>query len=170
VKPVIRQASPEDDLDVGELLVDAFVQAYAEKMPAVVVDDNRKRLLLDVRAKRAIATVLVAELEGRVVGTVALFKPGAESSEAWLPNHADLRHLATDRKLHGKGLSDPLLAEAERIARESWKVDGICLHVRRGAFGVAKLYMKRGYVRTPSGDIDRLPLIYLEGYVLQCSS
>jgi hypothetical protein len=41
----------------------------------------------------------------------------------------------------------------------------ICLHVRRGADGVAKFYVKRGYSRTPEGDFVK-PAVELDGYVL----
>ena len=105
----------------------------------------------DVATKRREATVLVVEHEGRVVGTVAIWKPRSPKSEAWLPNAADLRHLAVEPGLQGKGLSRALLDEAERIAFEEWKVDAICLHVRRGNLGVARLYQARGYRRSPSG-------------------
>jgi GNAT superfamily N-acetyltransferase len=162
---IIREARPEDDARIGELLVDAFLSTYARKMPEVVYDDARKNELRDVAAKRARAVVLAAELDGRVVGTVSIFKPGAATSEAWLPNAADLRHLAVDPALHGKGVARPLLDRAEAIARDEWKVDAICLHVRRGAEGVARLYMSRGYRRDPSGDIEK-PTVTLEAYAL----
>ncbi len=91
-------------------------------MPEVVYDDARKNDLRDVAAKRGRATVLVAELDGRVVGTVSIFKPGAVSSEAWLPNAADLRLLAVEPALHGKGVAKPfLLDRAEAIARDEWR-------------------------------------------------
>lgn len=163
---LIREALPGDDEIVGELLVEAYVKAYAQKMPEVVVTDERKRELRSVAAKRKIATVLVAELDGHLVGTVAVFKPGTPESEAWLANAADIRHLAVDPRLHGRDLSKPLLDEAERIAR-SWGIDAICLHVHRRNYGVARLYMKRGYIRDSSGDLD-YPSVSLEGYVLQC--
>lgn len=159
----IREARPEDDPAVGELLVNAFISAYARKMPEVRYDEARKRELRDVAWKRARAKVLVAEKEGKVVGTVALFPPGADGSEAWLPGAADLRHLATDPTLHGQGLSTPLLDAIEAVARE-WKVSAICLHVRKGAHGVARLYQKRGYLREPSGDLE-LPTVSLEAFV-----
>ncbi|WP_342377749.1 GNAT family N-acetyltransferase [Myxococcus stipitatus] len=162
---VVREARPEDDGVVGELLVEAFITQYAKKLPEVVYTDERKRELRDVAARRKIASVMVAELDGEVVGTVALFPPGAPGSEAWLPNAADLRGLATSVKLHGKGLSRPLLDAAETQAR-SWGVDAICLHVRRGAEGVARMYMNRGYVREPSGDLS-LPSVFLEAYVMR---
>lgn len=161
----VRAARPQDDERIGELLIEAFVSAYARKMPEVVVTEERKLSLRDVAGKRRQATVLVAELGGKVVGTVSLFKHGMPESEAWLPNAADLRHLATDVSLHGQGLAGALLDRAEQLAREEWRVKHICLHVRRGALGVARLYMKRGYVREPGGDLDK-PSVFLEAYRL----
>jgi ribosomal protein S18 acetylase RimI-like enzyme len=163
---VIREARPEDDAAVGELLVEAFITQYAKKLPEVVYTEERKRSLRDVAGKRAVARVWVAELEGRVVGTVALWPPGAPGSEAWLPGAADLRHLATSVDFHGQGLSKPLLDEAERVAREEWRVPAICLHVRRGVEGVARMYQRRGFLREPSADLDT-PSVYLEAFVLR---
>lgn len=164
-RAVIREARPEDDAVVGELLVEAFLTQYAKKLPEVVYTEERKRELRDVAARRKVATLLVAEVDGEVVGTVALFRPGAPGSEAWLPNAADLRGLATAVRYHGTGLAKPLLDAAEKLARQ-WGVDAICLHVRKGADGVARMYMKRGYVREPVGDMD-LPSVFLTAYVLR---
>jgi predicted N-acetyltransferase YhbS len=164
-RAVIREARPEDDAVIGELLVSAFVTQYARKLPEVVYTEARKRELRDVAARRAIATVLAAEVDGEVAGTVALFPPGAPGSEAWLPNAADLRGLATAVRYHGQGLAGPLLDAAEALARRQG-LDAVCLHVRRGATGVARMYMKRGYLRAPEGDLD-LPTVFLEAYVLR---
>ncbi|MFP2929220.1 GNAT family N-acetyltransferase [Pyxidicoccus sp. 3LG] len=164
-RATVREARPEDDAAVGELLVEAFITQYAKKLPDVVYTEERKRELRDVAARRKVASVLVAEVDGEVVGTVALFPPGAPGSEAWLPNAADLRGLATTVRHHGSGLGRPLLDAAEALAR-SWNMDAICLHVRRGAEGVARMYMKRGYVREPAGDMS-LPSVFLEAYVLR---
>lgn len=162
---VIREARPEDDAAIGELLVEAFITQYAKKLPEVRYTEERKRELRAVAAKRAVAKVLVAELEGRVVGTVALWPPGAPGSEAWVPGAADLRHLATAVDFHGRGLSTPLLDTAERMARE-WGVPAICLHVRKGADGVARMYQRRGFVREPAGDLE-LPTVSLTAFVLR---
>lgn len=164
-RALIRRARPEDDAAIGELLVDAYVTQYARKMPQVVYTDQRKRDLRAVGDKRAVAEVLVAEVDGEVVGTVALYPPGAQGSEAWLPDTADLRHLATAVRYHGAGLSRPLMDAAEAVARQ-WDVDAVGLHVRRGVHGVARLYMQRGYVRAPEGDLD-LPSVFLEAYLLR---
>ncbi|MBU8898437.1 N-acetyltransferase [Corallococcus sp. H22C18031201] len=163
-KVVIREARPEDDGVVGEMLVEAFITQYAKKLPEIVYTDERKRELRDVAARRKVATLLVAEKDGEVIGTVALFPPGAPGSEAWLPRCADLRGLATAVRFHGTGLAKPLLDAAEALAR-SWNVDAICLHVRKGADGVARMYMRRGFVREPVGDMV-LPSVTLEAYRL----
>lgn len=160
---LVRRARPEDDDAIGDLLVDAYTTQYAKKMPEVVYDDARRRDLRAVADKRAVAAVWVAELDGEVVGTVALFPPGAPGSEAWLPGAADLRHLATAVRVHGHGLSAPLLDAAEAEARRAG-VEVICLHVRRGVEGVARLYRARGYERAPEGDLV-YPTVELEAYV-----
>jgi ribosomal protein S18 acetylase RimI-like enzyme len=161
---IVREARPEDDAAVGEILVSGYLTRYAEKMPEVVLTERRKAELRDVASKREEALVLVAELDAKVVGTVALWAPGAATSEAWLPAACDLRHLAFDPAVQGRGLSRSLLDEVERRAR-GMEARYVCLHVRRGNKGVAKLYMGRGYVRAPEGDLD-LPEVSLDAYYL----
>lgn len=162
---ITREAEPGDDAAVGELLVEAFVATYAVKMPEVRVTEQRKRTLRDVAAKRAVARVWVAEDRGRVVGTVALWPPGAPGGEAWVPGAADLRHLAVAASHRGGAVSKALLDTAEGWARAQGCA-GVCLHVRRGAHGVARLYSGRGYVRRPEGDLDYRPEVFLEAWFL----
>jgi predicted N-acetyltransferase YhbS len=164
-RALIREARPEDDAAIGELLVEAYLTQYAKKLPEVVYTEERKSSLRDVAAKRAVASVLVAEVDGEVAGTVSLFPPGAKDSEAWTPNTADLRHLATAVRYHGQGLARPLMDAAEALARK-WGVEAVALHVRKGVAGVARMYMQRGYVRTPEGDLV-LPTVSLEAYLLR---
>lgn len=161
----VREATAADDAAIGELLVESFVTRYAKKMPEVVVSAQRKGELRDVANKRAVAKVWVAELNGRVVGTVAMWPPGAHRSESWIQGAADLRHLAVAVTEAGKGISTKLIDAAEQYAREQkWK--GVCLHVRRGAHGVRAIYEKRGYQRRAEGDLDLLPDVFLEAFYL----
>lgn len=163
---MIREAVAADDAAVGELLVRAFVDMYALRLPDVVVSEQRRTDLRNVAAKRRVAKVWVAEEDGRVTGTVALWPPGAEGSEAWIPGAFDLRHLAIDDARRGSGLAGQLLDVAERHAREAGG-RAVCLHVRREAVGVSNLYVKRGYRRAPQGDLDLLPEVFLEAYWLE---
>lgn len=162
---VLREAGPQDDEAIGALLIEAFVSRYAVKMPEVTVTERRKAELRDVASKRPEAKVWVAEADGVVVGTVTMWPPGAERSEAWLPNTADLRQLAVKASHRGTRLSTKLLDLAEAWAKEQ-KYAGVCLHVRRGAHGVRALYERRGYQRRPEGDLDLQPEVFLEAFFL----
>jgi len=161
----VRDATEQDDSAIGELLVAAFERTYARKMPEVVMGDERRAELRAVKAKRAIAKVWVYEQAGQVVGTVALWPAGAQRTEAWIPGAVDLRHLAVDEAHRGGAISRRLLETAEAYARQL-AASAICLHVRRGATGVRRLYESRGYLRRPDGDLDLQPEVFLEAFAL----
>ncbi len=162
----VREARAEDDEAIGELLVTAFVEQYARKMPEVVVSEQRKAALRDVAARRAAVKLWVAVQSGAVVGTVALWPPGAEGSEAWLDGAADLRHLAVHGAHRGGLVSRLLLDVGEGWAKEHGCAQ-VSLHIRRGAHGLERLYESRGYVRTPEGDLDFRPEVFLDAFVLR---
>lgn len=162
---VLREAGPQDDVAIGELLIEAFVTQYARKMPEVTVTERRKAELRDLAGKRPVAKIWVAEVEGVVAGTVTMWPPGAARSEAWIPGAADLRQLAVAATHRGGGVSKRLLDQAESWARAQGFV-GVCLHVRRGAHGVRAVYEARGYQRRPEGDLDLLPEVFLEAWFL----
>lgn len=164
-KVSVRPARAEDESAIGDLLVASFNETYARKMPEVKMTDRRRQELRGVAAMRDRVLVLVEELAGEIVGTVTLYPPGAQGGHAWASDFAELRFLALDPKRQGQGLAEPLVAECLKVAQE-WKAAGICLHVRRGAEGVARFYEKRGWVRIPEGDKNHLPEVYLEAYLL----
>lgn len=161
----VRLATQDDDRAIGELLVSAFERTYARKMPEVVMGDDRRAELRSVAAKRAVARVWVYEAGGQVVGTVAVWPAGSDGSEAWIPRAVDLRHLAVHEHHRGSGVSRTLLEAAEEYARKL-EAPAVCLHVRRGAVGVRRLYESRGYVRAPEGDLDLRPEVFLEALAL----
>ena len=163
---IIRDAAEADDATVGELLVHAFLTQLAKKLPDVSYSPERLADLRNQSAKRACASVLVAEIDGRIVGTVSLYPAGASGSKAWIAGAADLRLLAIHPEFQGRGLSGKLLDAAEELARR-WGVPAICLHTRQGASGVAELYESRGYVRDETGDLDHRPSVYLEARLLR---
>lgn len=163
---IVRRARPEDDAILGELMVEAFVGAYARKMPEVVVTEQRKRDLRDVASKRDSAAVLVAEVPGAgIVGTATLFRAGTPGGRAWIPGATELRYVSVVESWRGKGVADRVLEAAAAQARE-WNASAICIHVRKGAHGVARFYERLGYRRESAADIDLLPEIFLEAFWL----
>lgn len=176
VSPIlVREAQPEDDTRIGDLLVQAFVESYARKLPDVVVSEARKADLRNIAPKRETGRVLVAcpshadadkngdGDHGKILGTVSVFRPGDPTTRAWAPGMADLRYLAIDPAHHKQGLSTPLIQAALDTAR-GWGASSVGLHVRHEALGVAEVYLRHGFKRVPEGDCDLLPEIYLDAF------
>lgn len=161
----LRLAHERDDVAVGDLLTRAFTATYERKLPSVATPYERLSELRRVSERREDGAVLILELGYRAIGTAALIRPGAASSQAWLPDAANLRCLAIDPQFHGLGLSNPILDACETAAR-SWQAGCICLHVQIGAEGVARLYESRGYDRRPEGDMVTNGA-KVEGYCLE---
>jgi len=160
---IIRPARADDEKRIGELLIDAFLTTYRKKMPEVTLSEERFAELRSVGGKRTYATVLVAEASGEVIGTVTLLPFGSPEAESFVEGASSLRYLGVDTRWHGRGVGVLLMDAIEDDARKHG-VATICLHVRRGATGVARIYTVRGYERVPSGDLDLLPLVFLEAY------
>ncbi len=158
----LRFSTPEDDVAVGELLVASFETQNQAKL-GVRSTLHRLADLRDQATKRKNATVIVGELDGRIVSTVTVYRAGANGSEAWAPGAVGLRYLAVDPALAGQGLSTQLLDEAVEVAW-SWGSTGMCLRIRREADGLARLYARHGFVRDGRGDVDLLPEIFLLGF------
>lgn len=168
IRPIAAEGTPNsfrEDAAVGKLLVDSFVETYAKKMPHVVVTQRRIESLMDVTTRKKTGTILVMEIEGKIVGSVALFGPEHAQSDSWIPNYAGLRHFVVSPSFQGKGLATHLLQAAHNLVRDQG-FKGVCIHVRRGAEGLVRFYTRHGYVRDLSGDLDQLPQIFLEGFHL----
>lgn len=158
------------DQRIGELLIESYLSTYAKKMPEVVLTERRLNDLRSVAQKRADGALFILMNEpfkatSDLIGTVTLYPPSYSATEAWLSNHADLRYFVIDPKNHGQNLSKLLIETCIEQAKK-WKCEGICIHVRRGAHGLARMYEKFGFKRKPEGDLDFLPEIFLLGYSL----
>lgn len=165
-----RLAEERDDLPLGELLVDAFFRTYAKRMPEVVLSVGRLKELRDTSSRRIQSWVLIMEeflpnLAPRLVGSVTLMPPGTPGSRAWRPGYADAKMLVICPELQTHGLGTVLIQEAIHMLR-SRGVEGVSIHVRQGALGLARAYEAVGFTRATEGDVDLRPEIFLEAYVL----
>jgi GNAT superfamily N-acetyltransferase len=160
----LRLAHEGDDITIGDLLTRAFTATYEKKLPEVATPYQRLSELRGVADRRRAGAVYALELGYRAIGSVALIRPNSAYSQAWLPATANLRCLAIDPDFHGLGLTEPLLAASEQLT-QSWGFDQICLHVQKGAAGIARLYESRGYERCPEGDLETNGAV-VEAYLL----
>lgn len=162
----VRPATQLDDLAVGEILIQSFVQKYARKKPDFSVPENRKTELRAVDMHRRNGLVLVGEIENQVIGSVTLFKHGSLSSHSWDEHFSELRFLAVAPQYHGLGYGTPIMAAAEEECK-NWGSHGIVIRVRKELEGLKKFYENRGFVRDPRGDQDLAPGLYLVGFQLK---
>jgi len=154
----IRVAQSMDDDVIAQLLIKSFAHLYTEM--GVEMSSERTGYLKDQAARRMFATCFVYEVVGEIVGTVTIVPP-CSHSKAWLSGAWELRLLAVDPQIQGQGIARKLLKFAEQNANAAG-ARIICLHARRGVSNQARLYLTRGYVRDPSGDLDTHP--FQEGY------
>lgn len=118
-----------------------------------------------VPSRAATATVLVAEVDGRLVGAVTVATRGGGSANIAGPGEAEIRMLVVEPAVRGAGTGEALV----RACLESARTDG-CALVRlssQDAMTAAhRLYERLGFVRTPSFDWSPEPGLQLRTYAL----
>jgi ribosomal protein S18 acetylase RimI-like enzyme len=110
---VIRRGAADDVPAIVAILIRAFRHAYADILdPQLLAELDADELARDWRDafERGDRTVLVAEVEGRVVGYASIRHDG------------DLRTLYVDPAAQGAGVGGLLLSEAERAGARTLEV------------------------------------------------
>ena len=157
--PTIRAIVPAEYAAVAELTAATYrAEGYGspEYEPA----------LRDVASRDASADVLVAVLDGRVVGAVTVATRGGPWSERAAPGEAEIRMLVVDPAARGTGTGTALVVACVERARAAG-----CTAVRLSTepeMTVAhRLYERLGFTRTPQRDWEPVPGVFLLTYVLR---
>ena len=144
----VRTATPDEFPRVGELTVAAY--------RALAVDhlfggyDER---ILDTATRAREADVLVAVLDGRVVGSVTYVGDSASEWSEWTEaGEAQFRLLAVDPAAHGQGAGAALVrACTERAAAAG---STIVIHTTPWMKIAQGMYERFGFVRRPDRDVQ----------------
>ena len=154
----VRRSRPDDHAAVAELTAAVYRGegfSSADYEPA----------LRDVTSRAASATVLVAEVAGRLVGAVTVATRGGEWAEQAVPGEAVIRMLVVAADARGSGAGEALVRACLDVARD----DG-CTLVRLSSqedmTAAHRLYERLGFVRTPSFDWSPVPGLVLRTYAL----
>ena len=147
---VVRDAR-SDERDAIRALT---LQAY-EQYASIMEPDAWAGLAGAIRSGLEVedAERIVAEREGRLLGSVMLFPPasdayGGETEPAGWP---ELRLLAVAPEARGLGVGATLLEECVRRARRSGATV-LGLHSSRSMGTAIGMYTRRGFVRDPAHD------------------
>jgi ribosomal protein S18 acetylase RimI-like enzyme len=158
----IRPVAPEEWELVGELIVAAY-----RTLPDIWTDEHvaYERVLRDVGARTVHSIVLVAEVDGSVVGTVTYVPGPGPDAEGDDPDAAEIRMLAVADAARGRGIGR-LLVEA---CIDRARADGrrrLALHTRTVMEHARRIYDRLGFRREPALDFQ-VGEVHLLGYVLE---
>jgi GNAT superfamily N-acetyltransferase len=160
----IRDARTDDRGAIEAVTLTAY-QEYAALMPAHW-EGYRQNILATLAAARPEAQI-VAEEDGRIVGTVLLYpagsvmaRPGGGSiTLAW----PEVRLLAVAPAARGRGVGVTLMHECMLRARQSGAA-ALTLHTTDVMEAAMRLYERLGFRRAPELDIQPAPDVTIKGY------
>ena len=147
----VREARPDERAIVRAITLAAYAEYARVMAPSAWAGlDAAVRAALDSDAP---AERLVAEHDGRVVGSVMLFAPAADAYAGLTAGAPwpELRLLAVAPEARGLGVGATLLEECVRRARRSGATV-LGLHSSRSMRTAIGMYLRRGFVRDPAHD------------------
>jgi ribosomal protein S18 acetylase RimI-like enzyme len=155
---IIRAVRPSEYETAGELTVEAYRTVGAG-------DAVNERQLRDIAGRRADSEVLVAEVDGQIVGCVTFVDGLAALSEVDDPDAATVRMLGVAAEARNRGVGEALMRECIDRARRSGR-KRVRLDTRTSMTSAQRLYERLGFRRDPDHDWWPRPDILLLGYVL----
>jgi ribosomal protein S18 acetylase RimI-like enzyme len=160
----IRDARPDELDDVSKLLRAAYLQ-YEKSMPADVWQGYLEDIT-DIRSRLAMAELVVAELDGCLVGSVTLYSNASYASEAgWPRGWAGIRLLAVDPAYRRRGIGGALMDECIRRCRERG-IAVLGLHTTEIMDVARRMYERMGFRRVPEYDFHPAPGVVVMAYRL----
>lgn len=144
--------------DIGELTASTYL---AEGLAG----PGYAQVLRDVRARAAAATVLVALLDGRLVGAVTVATAGGAFAEQADDGEAVIRMLVTDPSARGRGVGAALVDSCLEAARDAGRLV-VRLSTAPTMTAAHRIYERVGFTRTPERDWSPEPGVDLLTYVL----
>lgn len=153
------RAATEDELDaVGELCIASY-SAGGHLDPG----DDYTETLRDARARARSADVLVAVLDGEIVGTVTICPAGSEFAEVGRAGESEFRFLAVAPAAWRTGVGEALVAFCEQRAIERGASTHVICVIDRNE-GAHRFYDRLGFHRLPERDWMPRPGVHLQAY------
>lgn len=162
---VVRDARAEEREAVRALTMEAYREYASVMEPAAwagLEQTLRTALLMEAPAEW-----IVAERDGRIVGSVMLYPPAADAyaGAAARARWPELRLLAVAPEGRGQGVGQALVDECVRRARRMGAAE-LGLHTSRSMAAARRMYQRMGFVRAPEHDFQPEGAELVEGYRL----
>ena len=163
---VVRPARPEEHEHIARLTLDAY-QQYASLMAPSAWSALEQAVHASLANDTGV-TRLVAEHDGAIVGSAALYAPDSEAygSLASPATWPEVRLVAVAPSARGRGIARALVEECIRRARVAGAAV-LGLHTSRSMHAAVRLYLRMGFVRDPEHDFQPPGAELVEGYLLR---
>jgi GNAT superfamily N-acetyltransferase len=155
---LIRPAAPDELDEVGALTVEAYV-ADAH----IAAEHSYTSILAGTSARAAGAELYVAELDGRLVGTVTFCPPGSPYREVGGDGQGEFRMLGVLPQARGHGIARALVEHCFDRCR-SLGLGELVLCTMAEMAAARALYDSMGFVRAPELDFMPEPTVSLIAY------
>lgn len=148
----VHDVRPDEFDEIGALTVRSFDEFLSLTDAAFAAHFNQDAR--DLRSRLEAAQVLVAEVGGRLAGTVTLLPDGVSyGMPQWPPEWAVVRLLAVDPAVRGRGVGRRLVAVCIARARDLG-APAIGLHTADFMAAAQRVYTGLGFERVPDFDAD----------------
>lgn len=165
---IIRDARKEEYAFIRAQRVAAYEQEHAKLIPEGHWLALKKAISSEADEQPGVE-MIVAEIDGAIIGSVALFPAKVDAYEglAEAVDYPEIRMLAVDTMARGKGAAKALIAECiERAKAKGCTAVG--LHTGEFMAGAMNLYESLGFVRQPHLDFEPAgDGILVKGYLLR---
>ncbi|MCQ6277149.1 GNAT family N-acetyltransferase [Bacillus sp. V3B] len=150
---IIRDAVESEFQNIRELRVNAYSE-HAQKISSDHWEVLKQTVSSDVDMQPGVER-LVAELDGRIVGSIALFPAKTNAYDGLVDEleHPEIRMLAVAPEARGNGVAAALITECIRRA-EAKGFASIGLHTADFMESAIKLYGRLGFERLPQFDFE----------------
>jgi ribosomal protein S18 acetylase RimI-like enzyme len=160
---IIRSARTQELEQVAQLLKEAYLQ-YQSDIPSEAFKSYLDNIM-DVRSRLPEASLIVAEIDSRLAGTVTLYlHPG--KTQVWPEGWAAIRLLGVHPAYRNRGIGQALIEECIRLCKEEG-ISTIGLHTTKAMDTAKRMYERMGFVRAPEFDIYPRPNIEVMAYCLK---
>lgn len=156
---IVRPADPGELGAVVEVLRAANTQ-FAAVLPSALYAAYLANVL-DIHSRLAVSELLVAELDGRLAGTITIYPDASDEGWDWPAHWAGFRAIAVAPEARGRGIGRHLAEAAIARVRELDKA-AVCLHTAHFMRAAVPLYESLGFRRCPDYDQDVSTLFGLD--------
>ncbi|MET7477772.1 GNAT family N-acetyltransferase [Streptomyces sp. NPDC005648] len=151
---VIRPVEPTEYDEIGEITAQAYLQ---DGLLAFGDSDWYLDELRNVAKRAAAAEVLVATLDGRLLGTVTHVPAGGPMADLAGPGEAEIRMLAVAGAARGRGAGEALVRACVDRAKAAPGCTGVVLSTQPVMRAAHRIYGRLGFVRAPERDWRPIP-------------